>query len=526
MYKILAKVLANRLRSIIGLVILDSQSAFIKGRQILDGILVANEIVDEARKCQKELILFKVDFEKAYDTIDWGYLDDVMSKMGFPTLWRKWIKECIGTATALVLVDGSPTDEFSLGRGLRQGDPLSPFLFLLAAEGFNVLMESLSRNSLFSGYKVGNNDSTQVSHLQFADDTLILGDKSWANIRAMRAILLLFQSLFGLKVNFTKSHLVGVNVASSWLSEATMVLNCKVGTIPFVYLGMPIGGNSRRLSFGEPLLNRIKSRLSGWSSKHLSFGGRLILLKSVLSSLPVYALSFFKAPSGIVSSIKSLFNCFFLGGSDDHMKIFWVDWNSVCRSKEVGGLGVRRIREFNTALLGKWCWRLLEDRDSLWFRVLSARYGVVEGRLRGGGREASEWWRVVHSLSREDWFSDHVSHYVGNGRTTMFWSDVWLGEESFGVRFSRLFELSVHKGVSVFEMMQLGWGRVGRHGGGGGGCSHGRRSWWGISFYCLLMLLCRSIRKINGLGLWRHQMLSLFVTYITFSLFNFRLIYR
>jgi len=150
-----------------------------------------------------------------------------------------------------------------------------------------------------------------VSHLQFADDTLNLGDKSWANIRAMRAILLLFQSLSDLKVNFSKSCLVGVNVAHSWLTEAALVLSCKVGSIPFVYLGMPIGGNSRRLSFWEPLLNRIRSRLAGWSSKHLSFGDRLILLKSVLSSLPVYALSFFKAPSGIISSIESLFNCFF-----------------------------------------------------------------------------------------------------------------------------------------------------------------------------------------------------------------------
>jgi len=93
------------------------------------------------------------------------------------------------------------------------------------------------------------------------------------------------------------------------------MLNCKVGAIPFVYLGMPIGGNARRLSFWNPMINRIRTRLSGWKSKHLSLGGRLVLLKSVLSSLPVYALSFFKAPSGIVSSIESLLNCFFfLGG--------------------------------------------------------------------------------------------------------------------------------------------------------------------------------------------------------------------
>jgi len=279
----------------------------------LDGILVANEIVDEAHRCKKELILFKVDFEKAYDAIDWGYLDEVMGKMGFPTLWRKWIKECIGTATASVLVNGSPADEFSLGRGLRQGDPISPFLFLLAAKGFNVLMESLSDNNLFSGYKLGGSNMTVVSHLQFADDTLILGEKSWANIRSMRVILILFETLSGLKVNFSKSQLVGVNVASSWLSEAAMVLNCKVGSIPFVYLGLPIGGNARRLSFWDLLITRIKSRLFGWKSKYLSLGGRLVLLKYVLSSLPVYALIFFKAPSGIVSSIESILNCFFFG---------------------------------------------------------------------------------------------------------------------------------------------------------------------------------------------------------------------
>ena len=237
-----------------------------------------------------------------------------MLKMGFSTLWRKWIKECIGTATTSVLVNGSPTDEFSLGRGLRQSDPLSPFLFLLAAEGFHVLMESLFANNLFTGYKVGNGDSTIVSHLQFANDTLILGEKSWGNIRAMRAILLLFEALSGLKVNFSKSHLVGVYVAGSWLSEAAMVLSCKVSVIPFVYLGLPIGGNARRLTFWEPIINRIKSRLSEWKLKHLSLRGRLVLLKSVLSSLPVYALSFFKAPSGIVSSIESILNCFFFWG--------------------------------------------------------------------------------------------------------------------------------------------------------------------------------------------------------------------
>jgi len=200
LYKILAKVLANRLRSVIGSIISDSQSAFIRGRQILDGILVANEIGDETHQCRKELILFKVDFEKAYDSIDWSYLDEVMLKMGFPTLRRKWIKECIGTATTSVLVNGSPTNEFSLRRGLRQGDPLSPFLFLLATKGFHVLMKSLSANNHFTGYRVGSGDATVISHLQFADDTLILG----GNLRLIfeRCVLSFIWSFVGIESEF------------------------------------------------------------------------------------------------------------------------------------------------------------------------------------------------------------------------------------------------------------------------------------------------------------------------------------
>jgi hypothetical protein len=241
LYKILAKVLANRLRLVIGSVISEAQTAFVKDRQILDGVLIANEVVDEARRSKKELLLFKVDFEKAYDSVDWDYLDEVMGKMAFPVLWRKWIKECVRTATASVLVNGSPTEEFPLERGLRQGDPLSPFLFLVAAEGLHVLMEAVVDQNMFTGYRVGEQDPVAVSHLRFADDTLLLGAKSWANVRALRAVLVLFETMSGLKVNFNKSMLVGVNISDSWLSEAASVLHCRVGKIPFLYLGLPIG---------------------------------------------------------------------------------------------------------------------------------------------------------------------------------------------------------------------------------------------------------------------------------------------
>ena len=157
-------------------------------------------------------------------------------------------------------------------------------------------MKALVEAYVFTGYNVGGANPVVVFHLQFDDDTLLLGNKSWANVRALKAGLVLFEAMSGLKVNFHKCSLVGVNINASWLSEAAFVLGCKVGKMSFLYLGLPIGGDPRRLLFWEPVVNRIKSRLFGWHSRFLSFGGRLVLLKSVLTALPVYALSVFKAP--------------------------------------------------------------------------------------------------------------------------------------------------------------------------------------------------------------------------------------
>jgi len=167
---------------------------------------------------------------------------------------------------------------------------------------------------LFKGYLDGRDGEMNVTHLQFADDTLIIGEKSWMNVCSMRTVLLLFEEVSGLKVNFHKSMLTGVNISDSWLVTAASVMNCRRGALPFVYLGLPIGGDSRKLSFWKPVVGCIVARLSSWNNRYLSFGGRLVLLKSGMSSLPVYFLSFFKAPAGIISSIELIFLKKKLGG--------------------------------------------------------------------------------------------------------------------------------------------------------------------------------------------------------------------
>jgi len=283
----------------------------------------------------------------------------------------------------------------------------------------------------------------------------------------MRAVLLLFEDVSGLKVNFNKSMLTCINISDSWLSEAALVMNCRRGTIPFIYLGLPIGSDSRKLSFWKPVVDRIVSCLSKWKNKFLSFGGRLVLLKSVLSSLPVYFHSLFKAPAGIISSIEFIFKKNNWGDCEDNRKIAWINWESICTPKNVGGLGVRRIGAFNLALLGKWCWRMMSKKEGLWYRVLKTWYGEVGGRLQEGGRNTSSWWRMLSRVWEGvgegvgRWFDDNTRRVIGDGRDTLFWYDTWVGEMPLRVRFPRLFDLVVVKECTVEEMWRLGWGEGG-----------------------------------------------------------------
>nr|KYP72270.1 Transposon TX1 uncharacterized [Cajanus cajan] len=236
MYKVLAKVLANRMKKVIGKVIYESQSSFFKGRLILDSVLIANEILEEAKRKKKQCLLFKVDFEKAYDSVNWEYIFFVMEKMRFPISWR---------------------------RGLRQGDPLALFLYLITVEGLSSLMSKAVQEYVFTGYMVGG-DVVPVSHLQYADDTILVGDATLSNGWAIKVILQLFELVAGLKVNFFKSQLLGVNVDQVWVQSLAQFLNCKVGSFPCSYLGLPLGVNPARLTTWQPVVRKVeKSYLNG-----------------------------------------------------------------------------------------------------------------------------------------------------------------------------------------------------------------------------------------------------------------------
>ncbi|GKA63921.1 RNA-directed DNA polymerase, eukaryota [Tanacetum coccineum] len=372
-YKVVTKILATRLAPIIPDIISDTQSAFLAKRNILDGPFILNELLSWCKKYNKQAMFFKVDFAKAFDCVRWDYLLDVMKSFGFGPNWCRWIQGTLSSARASVLVNGSPTDEFSFYRGLKQGDPLSPFLFILIMESLHLSMIRASSNGLFRGLCL--NGSLSVSHLFYADDAMFIGEWSQANLENVIKMLQCFQAASGLSINIQKSNLLGVGVGRSEIDQAADNIGCLVMNNRFRYLGVMVGDLMNRKAAWVEVINKLRARLSNWKVKTLSIGGRYTLLKSVLGSSPLYHMSIFKTPKGVLKEMEGIRSKFFNGNDPKERKITWVAWQKVLASKVQGGLGVSSFFALNRALLIKWYWRFLSNDGSLWSHVIQAIHG-------------------------------------------------------------------------------------------------------------------------------------------------------
>ncbi|KAJ9709801.1 hypothetical protein PVL29_001319 [Vitis rotundifolia] len=374
LYKIIAKVLSGRLRGVLHETIHSSQGAFVQGRQILDAVLIANEIVDERRRSGEEGVVFKIDFEKAYDHVSWDFLDHVLEKKGFSPRWRKWMSGCLSSVSYAVLVNGNAEGWVKASRGLRQGDPLSPFLFTLVADVLSRFLLRAEERNMLEGFRVGRN-RTRVSHLQFADDTIFFSNSREEELQTLKSLLLVFGHISGLKVNLDKSNIYGINLDQNHLYRLAEMLDCKVSSWPILYLGLPLGENLKACGFWDPVVERISKRLDGWQKAYLSFGGRITLIQSCLTHMPCYFLSLFKIPASVAAKIERLQRDFLWSrigeGKRDHL----VRWDVVCNPKAEGGLGFGKISLRNIALLGKWLWRFPREDSALWHQVILSIYG-------------------------------------------------------------------------------------------------------------------------------------------------------
>ncbi|XP_059664285.1 uncharacterized protein LOC132310063 [Cornus florida] len=369
---------------------------------ILDSVLIASECVDSRLRSGVPGVLCKLDIEKAYDHVSWSFLLYLMERMGFGDRWRRWIHFCISSARFSILVNGAPTGFFSSSRGLRQGDPLSPFLFLFVMEAFSRLMKKATELGLLRGFRVGRDavSQSEISHLMFADDTLVLCDANVSQIRYLRCILIWFQVVSGLKVNVGKSVLVPVGEVPE-IETFADILGCRTGSFPISYLGLPLGAPSRCGGIWDPVVDRFERRLAGWKKQYLSKGGKI--------------------PSSVAERIERLQRNFLWGGRGEEFKFHLVRWDQVCRPIRNGGLGLRKLVPFNKALLGKWLWRFGVERHWLWRRVVACRFGEMRGgwsSLEVRDPRGVGVWKFI----RKGWddFSKHIRFRLRDGRRICF----------------------------------------------------------------------------------------------------------
>jgi hypothetical protein len=215
---------------------------------------MVNEVIQWCKRKRSKLMVFKIDFEKAFDSISWDFHFRVMHFMGFSETWIKWISGCLSSASSSILINGSPTSEFKIQRGLRQGDPLSPFLFIIAMEGLHVAMEDAMAAGLYKGFNI---NSLNLSHLFFADDALFIGDWSRTNIKSLVSILNCFHRVSGLKINYHKSKLLGIGVPFDEVASLASITGCNALVSSFCYLGLPIDCNMALVKNWDSIVDKF-----------------------------------------------------------------------------------------------------------------------------------------------------------------------------------------------------------------------------------------------------------------------------
>jgi hypothetical protein len=280
----------------------------------------------------------KLDMSKAYDRVEWNFVGQMMSRMGFSVKWVQLIMRCVSSVSYSFLLNGKVCGDFLPTRGLRQGDPLSPFLFLICAEGFSNLIEGAQVRGKLEGFRCSK-DSPIISHLFFADDCLLFAKANDGNCAAIMRVLDKYARASGQVVNFSKSAVcVSPSLSVTEGERLARLVGVRLVICHERYLGLPcFSGRSKRKLFYE-VVDRVWSKVKGWSEKFLSVGGKEILIKAVIQSVPSYAMSLFRLPKGLITELYRLCGRFWWGDNEGGRKMHWCNWKRLCKPRKKGGV--------------------------------------------------------------------------------------------------------------------------------------------------------------------------------------------
>jgi hypothetical protein len=444
--KFLSKMVADRLQDRILECIHKNQYGFIKGRSIHDCLAWSFEYLHQCKASGKPIVILKLDFEKAFDSIEHEVIYLLMRQKGFPETFIGWVKCFLESGTSAVLVNGVPGRKFRCRRGVRQGDPLSPLLFVLGAELLQYVINDLrSRGLLNLPLDIGVQDFPIV---QYADDTILVLEADSAQLAVLKEALEDFSASSGLSINFHKSCMLPVNVSDEEVSRLAAEFGCIVGSFPFTYLGLPMGTTRPRMVDFMPLVDRLERRLTA-SSTFLAYGGRLQLISSCLSSMPIHFLCALDIPPGIIKQIvRILRQCLWRGNNPESKKQALAAWDMVCKPKHCGGLGILDFEKQNEGLLIKNLHKFYNKEDIPWVHLVWRYY--ADSVPHASKLCGSFWWRDVMKLA--DKYRNICSVKIGCGDSALFWSDNWSGK-ILQDEFPRLYSFAVMVNNSVQDVI-------------------------------------------------------------------------
>jgi len=431
-YKILAKILVNRMRPILQRIIHPTQSAFIPHRTIHDNILIAHEIVNKFKhmKGKKGHVALKLDMEKAYDRIEWDFLLSCLQHLGFHDTWISWIKECISTASYSLIINNEPQGFFKPTRGLRQGDPLSPYLFIICMD---VLAKRLQSHALNAKTGIGITiapAATRIPCLLFVDDSLLFCKATMQACHKLKAELDAFCAQSGQWINFHKSSIMfSKNTCNLDKQVVGGIFNIPHSLSSGQYLGCSLFQGRPSADLFLTLTSKAASKLDSWVSKCFSKAGRIVLIQSNLESLPTHTMQCYKLPSKITDQLDRIHRDFFWKNSSAAKGLPLVAWDKIYRPKKLGGLGLRKSVAVNTAFLAKLAWKVLTQPENLWVQQIRAKYGAPEHFFDTRPKPTDSWvWKCL--LRLRPFIQRGIRWKVGNGQSINFWTDNWCSEES------------------------------------------------------------------------------------------------
>ena len=307
----------------------------------------------------------------------------------FPTHFIKIIMSCITSTSYSLVINGHPLKTFHARRGLRQGDPMSPLLFVLGIEYLSRILISASKSESFTFHP--RCKSTRLTHICFADDLMLFCKADAGSVRVMATCIELFSQSSGLTANSSKSAIYIVGVNHSIQLQLAHIVNFSLGNIPFCYLGVPL--TSKRLSIRDydKLVDKLTRRIRSWHAKHLSYAARLQLINLVLMGISTCWCQLFVLPKKVINHINAICRSFLWFGLSNTGKPGNVSWARVCTPKKYYGLGIRNLELWNRIAVGKVVWHIAMRKESLWVKWIHNVY------TKGGD------WRIFNPTPTASW---------------------------------------------------------------------------------------------------------------------------